>query len=219
MRNIFITKRRVVIVSFCLIAVLFLALGINYIMSTHVLHIETKNVASFEIYKGEIGGSSTLVKKVATETTTSTRVANGSAYYISYKGSAGYANGSVTVSGSSVAIDPDYSAQHISTLLAIEKQATTAAITKSDPAIPSVYTIGGGTLFSKGKYYVTTLTPLAESGDMYVVALEKSDNTWKVVVQPTIIITKDSKPATVSTDLVVFVNNYRQAEAQKLISK
>ena len=219
MQNIFFTKRRVVIVSFCLIAVLFLVLGINYFTSTHVLHMETKGVASFELYSATAGTTSTLVKKVTNKASSSARVDNNGAYYVSYKGMSGYADGSVAVSGSSVTIEPDYSTQHIRTLLATEKQATAAAITQRDAAITSVYAIGDGTLFSRGKYYITTLSPLNGDGDMYVLVLEKNANTWSAVISPTLIITKDTKPSGVPNDLITFVNNYRQTQAQKLISK
>jgi hypothetical protein len=105
---------------------------------------------------------------------------------------------------STVALDPSYSSEKLQSLLAGEQKAIDAEIKKSiSSSVP--YTPAKGSLYHRGEWYATTVPVFKASSldpdianpddvDNYYIVLKKTDNNWKLVSKPSLILTKPDNP-------------------------
>lgn len=110
----------------------------------------------------------------------------------------------------SIAVNPDYSNEHLRSLLVGELAALHNTIKQSYPALSANYTILEGELYKKGDWYGTLLVPNANAPagtqDTYRAVLHKESGTWKIVRYPEIILLKKNY-APVPEDVLYSVNN------------
>lgn len=184
---------------------------VSYFGSTRTVAVTSKNITSFSI-----GEQDKKASKQLAATKQSVRVKKGKTYTLSYVGKSGYANGSTTVTPSTttVAINPDYSAEKLSGILTTDIAAINTAITSSGTSIDTLYTIQKGTLSNFGAWYFTTLTYNGSkedaSSDTLIVGLQKKQGVWTVVLTPDIIFTTAAYPD-VSRDFIDAANAYQNS--------
>lgn len=94
----------------------------------------------------------------------------------------------------SIAVDPDYSTTYLSSSLRKEQSAITSEITSRFPLVATNYTVQSGTLLHHGEWYgallVQNVSDIRDERDFYRILLHKESNTWKVVKNPELVLTK-----------------------------
>ncbi len=106
-------------------------------------------------------------------------------------------------------LNPNYSTDHLKTLLASEQADIQAAILASNPKIGSLYKINAGTLYQRGEWYGTTLSYKGTetlSRDTLRLVAHKVKGEWFVVTNPPQISLSASKYPSVPHDVLSAVN-------------
>jgi hypothetical protein len=137
---------------------------------------------------------------------------NGDYYYIltGQKVDATHHTFTLTDIVKTVGIDPDYSDAYLASVLNTENTAIQSVIMSAYPAVMGQYDIFSSQLFKKGEWYGGLLkyrtSDPNELRDPYRVILHKVNNTWVIVYNPEIVVTKTNFPD-VPVEILTSVNN------------
>lgn len=184
------TKRNIFLVIL-LVLVLLIPYGIfSYFSSTQPVQIEYKNTSTVEIKQLQKTGEDKVIKDIKSSGQ-SVRLKKNQDYFVSYKGSPGFADGKiefrVTPDKTKVSINPYYSDGKLKDLLANEQSQIQQALKEKYPSTIGQYQIQAGKLYRWGEWYGTTLKytgPDQLNTDTLRVVLKKENNTWKVATDP-----------------------------------
>lgn len=184
------TKRNIFLVIL-LVLVLLIPYGIfSYFSSTQSVQIEYKNTSTVEIKQLQKTGEDKIIKDIKSSGQ-SVRLKKNQDYFVSYKGSSGFADGKVefkvTPDKTKVSINPYYSESKLKDLLANEQSQIQQALKEKYPGTIGQYQIQAGKLYRWGEWYGTTLKytgPDQLNADTLRVVLKKENNTWKIATDP-----------------------------------
>lgn len=206
-------SRKGKIVLACLFGALLIVLFsvVRYFTQTRIVPISAKNISSVSLRESS---EDVDKNKDYSANTKSVRVWKNKTYSLTYKGTDGYANGSININQqtTTITIDPDYSQAKNSALLAEAAQSITAALYGSVPRIDQYYQVSRGSIMNHGQWYLTNLIYKGssddESSDTLTTGLQKVGNEWKVVLFPNILFTTSANEG-VSKSFIDAANNYR----------
>ena len=100
----------------------------------------------------------------------------------------------LTDSVKTITIDPDYSDAYLASVLSAENTTIQSVITSAYPAVIGQYDVFSSQLFKKGEWYGGVLkyrtSDPNELRDPYRIILHKVNNTWVIIYNPGIVVTK-----------------------------
>lgn len=111
----------------------------------------------------------------------------------------------VTHATNRVTINPFYSSQKLTALLATDRSAIQQALISQYPLIPTYYTINQENLYEYGNWYGAVLVPLSSQFDTVRVIMNNKNGNWTVAAIPQIIIGIPSNPS-IPSDVIELVD-------------
>lgn len=167
---------------------------VKHVLDSRPLTVFYKNVSSASVYDTsgrEAGADDVLLGKITESGDTIRIPKNLASVMVIYKGASGYADGLVGGNTRQVNIDPEFSAEKIAALIAAERSQLESAVF-SGLQNQSSYTLGQGTLFDHGAWYISKLTYKNSSdanSDTLRVLLRKDGDTWQRIGTPALVFT------------------------------
>lgn len=193
----FLTRRNIILASVGAVVLVGAVLGgrwlIAYLSERVVTFTLSQNVTSIVVTNNDVatscsGSCPSLVNKTLS-TSGKLRLPDGQ-YSITPSGDNIVTDRiyiTVSKDATSFSVDPYYSETHLSSLLASESAPLLAAIVSAYPTILSQYSIGGGTLYRHGDWYISSLMPVGSGdSDVYSIILHKTNGVWLVVTKPSL---------------------------------
>ena len=168
-----------------------LIIYLNIASKSNVI-INTKNIASAEVFATDSGLNINKIKDVDLSSGTGTiRLEKNTEYTIEYKAQEGFANGEVSINpkGDSVSvnIDPYLSSEKLSELLKADQKLIIDSLNKEMPNIKSLYKIESQSLHNFGEWYIARLKYTGNdlfNADSLVLIMNKNDEKWTLVTKP-----------------------------------
>lgn len=167
---------------------------VKHVLSSRPLTVLYKNVTSASVYDTsgrEAGGDDILLGKITESGDTIRIPKNLASVMVIYKGAGGYADGLVGGDTRQVNIDPEFSAEKIAGLVTAERSQIESAVF-SGLQNQSSYTLGQGTLFDHGAWYISKLTyenSTDANSDTLRVLLRKEGDEWQRIGFPALVFT------------------------------